>query len=255
MSVQAGDSESVRLLPRNKTMKQSLDMVLFTIIDYDLVNATVPGKGIRMTITLKRKIMSEMMTTYFPSLLLMMITYATTFFKPFFFEAALSVNLTTMLVMTTIFISKMESLPPTSYIKMIDIWLILCQMVPFAEVILLTAMEYNREDKKKGKKKKSGKKTKKLQNASLTVIRVEEEIVPNEHERGGLCPNCGIPSLKTLGKNQFSQETMYVLELWNRKVGKSLKIGKNRIKSEKSDLISYPTFWQKFQNAIKCQNA
>ena len=29
------------------------------------------------------------------------------------------------------------------------------------------------------------------------------------------------------------------LELWNRKVGKSLKIGKNQIKSEKSDLISY----------------
>ena len=39
------------------------------------------------------------------------------------------------------------------------------------------------------------------------------------------------------------------LELWNWKVGKSLKIGKNQIKSEKSDLISYPTFWQKCQNA------
>ena len=74
------------------------------------------------------------------------ITFATTLFKPFFFEAALSVNLTTMLVMTTIFISKMEGLPPTSDIKMIDIWLVLCQMVPFAEVVLLTAMEYNRKD-------------------------------------------------------------------------------------------------------------
>ena len=90
--------------------------------------------------------MSEMMTTYFPSLLLMMITYATTFFKPFFFEAALSVNLTTMLVMTTIFISKMEGLPPTSATKMIDYWLILCQLVPFAQVVLLTAMEYLREE-------------------------------------------------------------------------------------------------------------
>ena len=88
--------------------------------------------------------MSEMMTTYFPSLLLMMITYATTFFKPFFFEAALSVNLTTMLVMTTIFISKMEGLPPTSDIKMIDIWLILCQLVPFIQVVLLTAIEFLR---------------------------------------------------------------------------------------------------------------
>ena len=42
------------------------------------------------------------------------------------------------------------------------------------------------------------------------------------------------------------------IELWNLKVGKSLKIGKNWIKSEKSDLISYPTFWQKCQNAINC---
>ena len=100
-----------------------------------------------MKITLRRKIMSEMMTTYFPSLLLMLITFATTFFKPYFFEAGLSVNLTTMLVMTTIFISKMEGLPPTSATKMIDYWLILCQLVPFAEVVLLTAIEYQREDK------------------------------------------------------------------------------------------------------------
>ena len=90
--------------------------------------------------------MSKMMTTYFPSLLLMMITYATTFFKPFFFEAALSVNLTTMLVMTTIFISKMEGLPHTSDIRMIDIWLIFCQLVPFSEVVLLTAMEHLRDN-------------------------------------------------------------------------------------------------------------
>ena len=118
-------------------------MVLFTITDYALLNATYPEEGIRLTITLKRKIMSEMMTTYFPSLLLLMITYATTFFKPFYFEAALSVNLTTMLVMTTIF--KMESLPPTSATKMIDYWLILCQLVPFAQVVLLTLMESLRE--------------------------------------------------------------------------------------------------------------
>ena len=146
MSVKPGDKKSVTLLPLNKTIKQQLDMVLFTITNFDLVNATVPGEGIRMTITLKRKIMSEMMTTYFPSLLLMMITYATTFFKPFFFEAALSVNLTTMLVMTTIFISKMEGLPPTSATKMIDYWLILCQLVPFAQVVLLTIKENLREE-------------------------------------------------------------------------------------------------------------
>ena len=110
------------------------------------MNLKIAKNGLCMVVVMKRKITSEMMTTYFPTILLTAITFATTFFKPFFFEAALSVNLTTMLVMTTIFMSKMEGLPPTSDIKMIDIWLVLCQMVPFAEVVLLTAKEYHRRD-------------------------------------------------------------------------------------------------------------
>ena len=89
-----------------------------------------------MTVVLRRKLLSVLMSTYLPSLLLMMITFATTFFKPFFFEAALTVKLTNMLVMTTIFISVMEKLPLTSYPKMIDIWLIFCQLLPFSEVDL-----------------------------------------------------------------------------------------------------------------------
>ena len=120
MDVGSLDQNSVTLAPHEVSLLQSKDMTLFEITDIVLVNDTSRKTGIRMTIVMKRKIMSEMMTTYFPSLLLMMITYATTYFKPFFFEAALSVNLTTMLVMTTIFISKMEGLPPTSATKMID---------------------------------------------------------------------------------------------------------------------------------------
>ena len=42
------------------------------------------------------------------------------------------------------------------------------------------------------------------------------------------------------------------MESESQEVVKSLKIGKNRIKLEKSDLISDPTFWQKCQNAINC---
>ena len=60
----------------------------------------------------------------------------------------MSVNLTIMLVMTTIFISKMEGLPRTSDIKVIYMWLILCQLVPFVPVVLLTVQEYPREDEK-----------------------------------------------------------------------------------------------------------
>ena len=146
MTLSSFARETVELVPGILEMNQNPEMTLFRITNWNLVHSDNVEGGIHVVMFLKRKIMCEMMTTYFPSLLLLMITFATTFFKPFFFEAALSVNLTTMLVMTTIFISKMESLPPTSTTKMIDYWLILCQLVPFAEVVLLTAMEYIRED-------------------------------------------------------------------------------------------------------------
>ena len=131
------DAPTMSLIPKHLWMLQKPDMTLFFMDrwDFDHKDENLQGDGISMRIFLKRKITSEMLTTYLPSFLLLMITFATTFFKPFFFEAALTVNLTNMLVMTTIFISVMEKLPLTSYPKMIDIWLIFCQLVPFAEVI------------------------------------------------------------------------------------------------------------------------
>ena len=123
MAMGSLDSTTVVLVPGQMVMSQRLNMILFQNVKWSLEKATFGNgkEGVRMKIVMKRKITSEMMTTYFPTLLLTMITFATTFFKPLLIEAALSVNLTTMLVMTTIFISKMESLPPTSDIKMIDI--------------------------------------------------------------------------------------------------------------------------------------
>ena len=134
MAVGKNSIETVQLIPDQILMKQKLDMTMFEITSWNL-DYNDNHDGLRVLIVMKRKFVSEIMTTYFPSFLLMAITFATTFFKPFFFEAALSVNLTTMLVMTTIFISVMEKLPLTSYPKMIDFWLIFCQLVPFAEVI------------------------------------------------------------------------------------------------------------------------
>ena len=57
-----------------------------------------------------------------------------------------SVNLTIMLVMTTIFTSKIEALPPTSDTKMIDAWLIFSLLIPFAAVVIQTGIECYRHD-------------------------------------------------------------------------------------------------------------
>ena len=103
----------------------------------------------------QRRVMNELLTTYLPSCLLLLISYATTYFKPFYFEAAVTVNLSVMLVTTNLFIrsylaktkyckdsfeltfslSVMEKLPVTSYVRLVDIWLIVGQLIPFIEVI------------------------------------------------------------------------------------------------------------------------
>ena len=145
MGLSEMDNETIMLIPNDMRIMQDRDMTCFSILRSELKQGL--RNRVEMLVVFRRKISNEMMTTYFPSVLLMLITYATTFFKPFFFEAALSVNLTTMLVMTTIFISKMEGLPPTSATKMIDYWLILCQLVPFAQVVLITAKEHIKDEK------------------------------------------------------------------------------------------------------------
>ena len=114
------------------------DLTMFTITDLRIEKKK---DQVHMVISFKRKIQTEMLTTYLPTLLLLIITYTTTFYATSYFEASLTVNLTIMLVMTTIFTSKIEELPPTSDTKMLDIWLIFCLLVPFAFTLIQTASE------------------------------------------------------------------------------------------------------------------
>ena len=103
-----------------------------------------------------RRLLGTALTVYIPTVLLIIISHMTNYFKPFFFEAVVSVNLTVMLVsdtfkpivlfkinsppnnfqvLATMFIAVSENLPKTSYIKMVDIWLIFNLMIPFFEVL------------------------------------------------------------------------------------------------------------------------
>ena len=207
MAMGSLDLTTVALVPGKMVMRQRLDMILFRNVQWSLERTRKFEKeGVIMRIVMKRKITTEMMTTYFPSILLTMITFATTFFKPFFFEAALSVNLTTMLVMTTIFISKMESLPPTSDIKMIDIWLILCQLVPFLQVVLRTAFEYAREEEQDGmeEKRKGGKIVSTGRNKKGNPVVGQFDFEPKQRawitfQRKGKVVDC-VQILKMIGK-------------------------------------------------------
>ena len=119
---------------------EDVDLTMFTITDLTLTKDK-EANLVFMAIKLKRKVVTELVTTYFPTILLLLITFTTIFFDKDLFGDAIAVNLTIMLVMTTIFTSKIEELPPTSDMKMIDIWLISCLVIPFLELILRTTIE------------------------------------------------------------------------------------------------------------------
>ena len=59
-------------------------------------------------------------------------------------------NLTSMLVLTTMFINVSNSLPKTSYMKMVDAWLLFNLLYPFIVVLLHTYMDTLRRDEDKG---------------------------------------------------------------------------------------------------------
>ena len=88
-----------------------------------------------------RRLLSIILTVFIPTLLLNLIGHSTNYFKPFFFEAVISLNVTVMLVLTTMFISVSNNLPKTAYIKMIDAWLIFNLFKPFTDILLQTYIE------------------------------------------------------------------------------------------------------------------
>lgn len=100
-------------------------------------------------IALGRRILSEIMTTYLPTTLICIVAFSTNYFKAFFFEAVVTVNLTSLLVLTTLFISVSNSLPKTAYIKMIDLWLLFCLLIPFLEVIIHTYIDSLRQEEER----------------------------------------------------------------------------------------------------------
>ncbi len=138
--VMKGNSDNlVRLISKKLNYLGPKDLRQYFVKDMQILDRTLLPDGVQsanVRLTFARRILSTILTTYLPTFLICLITFSTNYFRPFFFEAIVTVNLTSLLVLTTLFISVSNSLPTTSYIKLMDIWLIFCLLVPFSETIL-----------------------------------------------------------------------------------------------------------------------
>ena len=108
-------------------------------LEYD--NDTSSKIKARVEITLCRKLSYHIFNTYIPTLVLTMIAGFTLFIDFSHFEVSIMIALTSMLVTYTLYQSISAHLPPTSYMKMIDIWLFGGLIFPFFIITILVIMD------------------------------------------------------------------------------------------------------------------
>ena len=108
-------------------------------LEYD--NGTLSEDSVEVKITLCRKLSYHIVNIYIPTLCLIVIAGFTLFIDFSHFEVNIMIALTSMLVTYTLYQSISEYLPNTSYMKMIDIWLLGGLIFPFFIITILVIMD------------------------------------------------------------------------------------------------------------------
>ena len=121
----------------NKVILTQYDVHQYLKYDNDSSSKITAG----VEITLCRKLSYHIVNIYIPTLVLTIIAGFTLFIDVSHFEVSVMIALTSMLVTYTLYQSISAYLPPTSYMKMIDIWLFGGLTFPFVIITILVIMD------------------------------------------------------------------------------------------------------------------
>ena len=96
MKLGGGTEKLVSLAPGVLEYLGPEELTQYYVQKYSISETTLrnANKGLRTSITFGRRLLGTILTVYLPTVLLNVIGHATNFFKPFFFEAVVTVNLT-----------------------------------------------------------------------------------------------------------------------------------------------------------------
>lgn len=142
-TMKGNSGKFVKLVIDDMTYSGPIDLMQYFILETKASEVILASNvsAVQFDIVFGRRLLSTLMTIYLPTFLLCLVAFATSYFKRFFFEAIVTVNLTSLLVLTTLFISVSTSLSQTSYIKAVDVWLLFSLFIPFSEALLQTMLE------------------------------------------------------------------------------------------------------------------
>ena len=84
-----------------------IDLKEYVVRNYTMAVSQAENKSsvLIVEVVLSRRLLSIVLTCYIPTVLLNVISHATNYFRPDLFDITVQINLTTMLVLTTLFIS------------------------------------------------------------------------------------------------------------------------------------------------------
>ena len=95
MKLGGGSEELLSLTPGLLKYLGPEELTQYYVKKYSIGETKLEAaKGLSISITFGRRLLGTLLTIYLPTILLNVIGHATNFFKPFFFEAVVTVNLT-----------------------------------------------------------------------------------------------------------------------------------------------------------------
>ena len=90
-----GNEKLVSLIPGVLKYMGPEELTQYYVKKYSISETILENtKGLSISVTFGRRLLGTVLTVYLPTVLLNIIGHATNFFKPFFFEAVVTVNLT-----------------------------------------------------------------------------------------------------------------------------------------------------------------
>jgi len=129
----------IRLRPSELVYSGPVKLIQFNIKEWKWHQE---DNGISVTLKMQRRYHHHLFTTFLPTFGLMIMCQSTLYLRADHFKTKSGVTLTTMLVMYTLYQSVSIELPPTAFIKMIDIWLIFGLIMPFSVFFLLVMIDH-----------------------------------------------------------------------------------------------------------------
>ncbi|XP_023169422.1 gamma-aminobutyric acid receptor subunit beta-like isoform X1 [Drosophila hydei] len=136
---------------------EDAELPQFTIIGYETNDrkerlATGVYQRLSLSFKLQRNIGYFVFQTYLPSILIVMLSWVSFWINHEATSARVALGITTVLTMTTISTGVRSSLPRISYVKAIDIYLVMCFVFVFAALLEYAAVNYTYWGKRAKKK-------------------------------------------------------------------------------------------------------